>query len=237
MRKIRLLPIISCIVFLSFTENAKSKESKNTQQKPKSDRDKISYFIGQQVGRNIKGLEVNLEVFSNSLRSVIEGKKSLLTEEELRDASVLLQGNIQAKAQQISAENLKKGNAYLAKNKKKKGVMTTESGLQYEILAEGKGKSPSNTSTVKVHYRGTHLDGTVFDSSYKRNQPAEFPVNGVIPGWTEALKLMKEKSKWRLHIPASLAYGPKSRPGIPGNSVLIFEVELLEVTNKENKKG
>jgi FKBP-type peptidyl-prolyl cis-trans isomerase FklB len=126
-------------------------------------------------------------------------------------------------------KNKKEGEAFLAENKKKDGVKTLPSGLQYKVLAEGKGKTPKATDTVTVHYRGTLTDGTEFDSSYKRNQPASFPVNGVIKGWTEALQLMKEGSKWQLFIPASLAYGEPGRPGIPPNSVLIFDVELISV--------
>src|SRR5206468_4108344 len=113
--------------------------------------------------------------------------------------------------------------------KNKKGVKSTASGLQYEVLSEGKGTSPKATDTVKVNYRGSLLDGTEFDSSYKRGQPAEFPVNGVIKGWTEALQMMKPGAKWKLYIPANLAYGEHGRPGIPPNSMLTFEVELLEI--------
>ena len=115
------------------------------------------------------------------------------------------------------------------KNKTQAGVKTTASGLQYQVLTEGTGKTPAASDTVKAHYKGTLIDGKVFDSSYDRGQPAEFPVSGVIPGWTEALQMMKVGSKWKLFIPAELAYGQQSPPGIPSNSVLIFEVELLDV--------
>jgi len=124
---------------------------------------------------------------------------------------------------------MKKGEEYLKKNKEKAGVKTTASGLQYRVLKEGAGISPVATSKVKVHYKGTLIDGTEFDSSYKRNQPAEFQLNQVIPGWTEGLQLMKVGSKYELTIPSSLAYGDRDNQSIPGNSVLIFEVELLEV--------
>ena len=117
----------------------------------------------------------------------------------------------------------------LAKNKKQDGVKTLQSGLQYKVITEGKGKSPKASDTVTVNYAGTLIDGTEFDSSYKRGQPATFPVGGVIKGWTEALQLMKEGSKWQLVIPADLAYGEQGRPGIPPNAVLIFEVELVSI--------
>ena len=130
-------------------------------------------------------------------------------------------------------KNKKEGDAFLAENKKKDGVKTLPSGLQYKVLTEGKGASPKASDTVSVHYRGTFMDGTEFDSSYKRNEPAAFPVNGVIKGWTEALQLMKEGSKWQLVIPPHLAYGEPGGPGIPPHAVLIFEVELVKIGAKE----
>ncbi len=129
-------------------------------------------------------------------------------------------------------ENSKIGEEYLQKNKGKEGIKVTKSGLQYKVLKEGAGIIPKATDVVKVHYRGTLIDGTEFDSSYKRNQPAEFQLNQVIPGWTEGLQLMKVGSKYQLTIPSNLAYGERGNQGIPGNSVLIFEVELLDVKQK-----
>jgi len=129
----------------------------------------------------------------------------------------------------LSKETLEAGAKFLEENKKKSGIKTTASGLQYEVLKEGPGPIPKESDTVKVHYRGTLIDGSEFDSSYKRNAPAEFSVAGVIKGWTEALKMMKVGSKWKLYVPSELAYGPQDSPGIPANSVLIFEVELLEI--------
>ena len=123
----------------------------------------------------------------------------------------------------------KEGEAFLAANAKAPGVKTTKSGLQYKVLKDGTGKSPAKTDTVTTHYKGTLIDGTQFDSSYDRNKPASFQVDGVIKGWTEALQMMKEGSKWQLFIPWDLAYGPEGRPGIPPNATLVFEVELLKV--------
>ena len=136
-------------------------------------------------------------------------------------------------AEQAAEKNIEAGLAYLEENGKKEGVVTTESGLQYEVLEEGEGASPEATDMVKVHYRGTLLDGTEFDSSYKRGEPAEFPLNRVISGWTEGVQLMKEGAKYRFHIPSELAYGARSTGAITPNSTLIFDVELLEVVKPE----
>jgi FKBP-type peptidyl-prolyl cis-trans isomerase len=134
----------------------------------------------------------------------------------------------------VASENLAKGKAFLEANKTKEGVKVTDSGLQYKVIEEGTGESPTASDKVRVHYRGRLVNGQEFDSSYKRGKPAEFPVTGVIKGWTEALQLMKEGAKWELYIPPELAYGTQDRPGLPGNSTLIFEVELLDVLGEES---
>lgn len=139
------------------------------------------------------------------------------------------QRNPQAQAQGGGEENKKEGEAFLAKNKERKGVKTTASGLQYEVLQKGKGASPTPSDKVTVHYKGNLIDGSTFDSSYDRGQPATFSVGGVIKGWTEALQLMKIGAKWKLFIPPNLAYGERGRPSIPPNATLIFEVELISI--------
>jgi len=201
----------------------------------KTDMDKVSYIIGTQIARNFKSqdIEVNVETLTMGLKDALAEKPLALSNEEMQKVYAGFQAQMRAKqAAKQAAEastNLAAGNAYLEANKTKEGVKVLPSGLQYKVITEGSGKSPTAEDKVKTHYRGTLIDGTEFDSSYKRNRPAEFPVNGVIKGWTEALQLMKEGSKWELYIPADLAYGSRARPGIPANSTLVFEVELLEV--------
>jgi FKBP-type peptidyl-prolyl cis-trans isomerase FklB len=201
----------------------------------KTEVDKVSYIIGTQIARNFKSqdIEVNLEPLMWGLKDVLGGKELALSQEEIQQVYASFQQRMRAKqaakAAKEAAENLDKGKAFLEQNKAKEDVKALPSGLQYKVLTEGTGAAPTADDKVKTHYRGTLIDGTEFDSSYKRNQPAEFAVKGVIKGWTEALQLMKEGAKWELYIPADLAYGERGRPGIPPNSVLIFEIELLEV--------
>jgi FKBP-type peptidyl-prolyl cis-trans isomerase len=197
----------------------------------KDDKQKQSYSIGQQIGRSFKeqGLDLDLGILSSSIKDVLDGKPSLLKPEEMQQVMMELQQSMQKKREEMGKVNLEKGKVFLEENKKKAGVKTTPSGLQYEVMTEGKGDKPLDTSTVEVHYKGTLIDGSEFDSSYKRNEPARFPVNGVIKGWTEALKMMQPGAKWKLVIPSQLAYEATDRPGIPANSVLVFEVELLKI--------
>jgi FKBP-type peptidyl-prolyl cis-trans isomerase len=201
----------------------------------KTEQDKLSYIIGTQIGQDIKkaGVEVNIEPLFLGLQDALEGKTSKLTKEEFTKVYAAFQQRMRAKQAakrtQIAAENLAKGKAFLEANKTKEGVKVLPSGLQYKVIKEGTGNIPTADDKVRTHYRGKLIDGTEFDSSYKRNKPAEFPVKGVIKGWTEALQLMKTGSKWELYIPADLAYGEPGRPSIPPNSVLIFEIELLDI--------
>lgn len=202
----------------------------------KTEKDKISYSIGMNIGGSMKrdGVDIDSEAFSKGVKDAISGGKPLMSEKEMQDTLMAFSQNMKVKQAEkvkgIADKNKKEGDAFLAANKKKEGVKTTASGLQYKVIKEGTGKKPAATNTVTVHYRGTLIDGTEFDSSYKRNEPATFPVNGVIAGWTEALQLMKEGSKYQLFIPGNLAYGERgSAPQIGPNATLLFEVELISV--------
>jgi FKBP-type peptidyl-prolyl cis-trans isomerase FklB len=203
--------------------------------KPQSLEDKASYIIGFNLGSNLKQQEipVSSDLIIKGLRDGLGGAKGLLTDEEIQAAMTEFQQQMmakqQAKMQAAGAKNKQEADTFLASNKGKPGVVTTASGLQYQILQQGTGATPKPTDKVTVHYKGTLLDGTVFDSSYDRNEPATFVVGQVIPGWVEALQLMKVGSKAKLFIPPSLAYG-ESGAGqqIGPNSLLIFEVELLK---------
>jgi len=195
----------------------------------KTDMEKNGYSVGYDIGRSLKRQLPDVDATSTAqgLKDAIGGVAPALPDQEIlqRFADVRKEA-----AQKVPEINLKAGEAFLARNKGGKGVKTTASGLQYKVIAAGKGKKPTVEDTVTVNYRGTLIDGTEFDSSYKRNQPASFPVKGVIAGWTEALPLMKEGAKWMLYIPAKLAYGERGAgPMIGPNSTLIFEVELLTV--------
>ena len=198
----------------------------------KSKKDKASYAIGMDMGNSLKRNEIDVDpdILAQALKAVLTGQKTLLTKDDVKTILTDLQ-------QEVRTEQLEKrkkeGEAFLAANKKKEGVKTLPSGLQYKVITEGKGEKPALTDTVTVNYKGTMVDGTEFDSSYKRGKPATFPVNGVIKGWTEALQLMKVGSKWDLYIPSDLAYGEQGRPGMPPNSTLIFEVELLSIDKKK----
>jgi len=198
-------------------------------------KDKASYSIGLNVGFSFKrqNVDVNQDAFMAGFKDAITGKKPLLTEQEVRDTMMAFEKDMQQKQTETAQKNGAEAEKFLAANKTKEGVKATESGLQYKALKEGGGAQPKSSDTVTVNYRGTLIDGTEFDSSYKRGQPATFPVSGVIKGWTEALQLMKVGSKFQLFIPANLAYGEQGRPGIPPNSLLIFEVELMDVKSPQ----
>lgn len=198
-----------------------------------TDKGKISYVIGQQIGRQLKGqgVEIDPNTLAASINDAVTGQEPRLSQAEMQEVMMKAQQAQTSKMEAEGKENRTKGEKFLAENKTKPGVKATQSGLQYQILEEGKGKSPKATDTVRVHYKGQLIDGTVFDSSYERGEPVEFPLSGVIRGWTEGLQLMKTGGKARLYVPSDLAYGPQGRPGIPPNSVLIFDVELLEVLN------
>jgi len=201
----------------------------------KDAKEKASYSIGASIGKNFKnqGADLNLETVFQGMKDAVEGKKSLLTDQEIQETMMSFSSQMRAKAQEKQKEagekNRKEGEAFLAENKKKDGVKTTPSGLQYKVITMGAGPKPTTNDTVVTHYRGTLTDGTEFDSSYKRGEPATFPVTGVIKGWTEALQLMPVGSKWQLFIPSEIAYGPNGRPSIPPSSTLLFDLELISI--------
>jgi len=195
----------------------------------KTDQEKNGYSVGYDIGRSVKTQlgDVDTDAMTRGLKDAIGGVAPALSDQEMQQRFLTMRQEAAAK---VAEKNKKDGEAFLAKNKGAKGVKTTASGLQYKVVTAGKGPQPKPGDTVTVNYRGTLIDGTEFDSSYKRGQPATFPLQGVIPGWTEALQLMKEGSKWMLYIPANLAYGERSAgPQIGPNSTLIFEVELLSI--------
>lgn len=204
-----------------------------------TDKKKASYAIGQQIGQNLKNqnIEVDSDALAMAITDAASGKESKLTKEQIQEAMSKLQEQTMKKQQEMAEVNKKKGAEFLEKNKTAPGVQVTKSGLQYQVITEGTGKMPTKDDVIKAHYKGNLITGEQFDSSYDRGQPAEFPVGGVIPGWTEALQMMKVGSKFKLWIPAELAYGPAARPGIPANSVLAFEVELLDIVKGDAKKG
>jgi FKBP-type peptidyl-prolyl cis-trans isomerase len=229
-KNLKVIALASALAFVGCTKTASNPDLK-------TDEAKSSYAIGQQIGNDMaaQGVQLDVDAFSASISDALQKKKPRLSENEMREAMERMGKKVQEKQQETGKGNKEAGEKFLAENKTKKGIITTKSGLQYEVLTEGTGKMPKAEDVVSVHYRGTLLDGTEFDSSYKREKPIEFPVGGVIPGWIEALQLMKTGSKWKLYIPSDLAYGPQGQQGIPPNSVLIFEVELLKVLDKEKQ--
>lgn len=193
-----------------------------------------SYGVGRQMGDQLAGNPfdgVDADAVAAGLMDALNGKESAVAAADIDAAFADISKVMQERQQEQSKELAGEGEAFLSANAKKDGISTTESGLQYEVLVEGKGEKPTTSSTVKTHYHGTLIDGTVFDSSVDRGTPAEFPVSGVIAGWTEALQLMPVGSKWRLFVPYNLAYGEQGAGGsIKPYSALIFEVELIEIT-------
>src|SRR4030042_3271558 len=227
--KLQLIAVLS-ILLLTGQVNAEEKMVL------KDAKDKTSYSMGISIGNNLKNqsVDVNPDIIAQGIKDALTGGERLMTDEEVRDTITALQKEIQTKnnerMKELADKNKKEGEEFLAGNKKKEGVVTLPSGLQYKVIKEGDGEIPKLTDTVTVNYLGTLIDGTEFDSSYKRGQPVTFPVNGVIPGWPEALQLMKVGSKWQLFIPSNLAYGERGGGrNIGANSTLIFDVELLSI--------
>jgi FKBP-type peptidyl-prolyl cis-trans isomerase len=201
-----------------------------------SPEDRISYTIGMDIGRSLaeQGMDLNLDLLVEALQATYRGEETRMTNEEAlaeRDAFMQRrQQQLQAQQAEDAVRNLEEGQAFLAENRERGDVTETASGLQYRVIEEGSGRRPGETDRVTVHYRGTLIDGTEFDSSYGRGEPATFALNQVIPGWTEGVQLMQEGATYEFFIPADLAYGEQGRPGPIGpNATLIFEVELIEV--------
>ena len=202
----------------------------------KTEKGKVSYSIGNGMGSNLKtqGVDVDVDMLAKGIKDALSGAKSMMPQADMQKTMTDLRTKMMAQQQEkmtaAGAKNKAAGEAFLAKNKQAAGVKTTASGLQYQVIKAGAGKTPKATDKVSVNYRGTLLDGTEFDSSYSRGTPASFPVTGVISGWTEALQLMNEGAKWKLFVPSKLAYGPQGAGGVIGpDAMLIFEVELLKV--------
>jgi FKBP-type peptidyl-prolyl cis-trans isomerase FklB len=205
--------------------------------------DKESYALGVNVGRNLKqnSIGINADIFMKGIADGLSGGKRLLNDDEVRDTIAALKKELSEKnaaAKKILGEkNSQEGDLFLAENKKKEGVKTLPSGLQYKVINEGKGNSPKATDTVIVNYRGTLIDGSEFDNTYTRGKPTTIRVKGVIPGWTEALQLMKEGAKWQLFIPSNLAFGQKGAGSKVGpNATLLFEIELISIAQSSDKK-
>jgi FKBP-type peptidyl-prolyl cis-trans isomerase FklB len=203
------------------------------------DRAKVSYALGLDIGSQLRkqGVEIDPAIFARAVADALSGVKPEMTPEESRAILTAFQGELRKKQQAAmvaaGAKNKQEGEAFLASNKTKEGVVTLPSGLQYKIIKQGSGPKPTPDDTVECHYRGTLIDGTEFDSSYKRNQPTSFPVKGVIRGWTEALQLMPVGSKWELYVPSVLAYGERGTgQAIAPNATLIFEVELISIKGR-----
>ena len=196
----------------------------------KDQKDKVSYSIGLNIGFNLnrQNVQINPDVLSAGIKDAIAGKPQLTTD-QVKEVMTTFEKDMQQKQKAAGEKNASEGAKFIEENKKKEGVKTTASGLQYKAIKEGTGAQPKATDTVTVNYRGTLINGTEFDSSYKRGEPANFPLNGVIKGWTEGLQLMKVGSKYQFFVPPNLAYGERSvGPDIAPNSTLIFEVELLD---------
>ncbi len=207
---------------------------------PATDKDRLSYAIGMNIGRQLKSQSVDVDpaTFAQGFRDAYGGAKTALTEDEARAVMTAFEKEMRSKQAaamaQTADKNLKEGEAFLAANKTKDGVVALPSGLQYKIVKEGTGPRPTLDDTVLCHYKGTLINGTEFDSSFKRNEPAKFPVKGVIRGWTEALQLMPVGSTWQLFVPSILAYGERGAGGVIGpNATLIFEVQLLSIQPKQ----
>jgi len=242
MKRVMMLLIMAGLIIpvtVQAAEEAKEAKTATTQPVKKAafptEKENVSYALGVQIGNMLKqtGEEIDLKVFTQALEDVMKGKPLAMQQDELMQVLGDFQNKMRAKAtkemEDLANKNKAEGEAFLKENAKKEGVKTTASGLQYKVIKEGTGKTPKANDTVKVNYVGKFINGNEFDSSYKRGEPAEFAADQVIKGWTEALTMMKEGSKYELFIPSNLAYGEGGRGPIPPNATLVFEVELLNI--------
>ncbi|MCK4950872.1 MAG: FKBP-type peptidyl-prolyl cis-trans isomerase [Gammaproteobacteria bacterium] len=220
--------LLSALSLLIFTSSAVVADSG----KLDTDKKKLSYTIGYSIGMNLKNgkMDVDTKVVGQAIEDVLSGKKPSLTENEMKTVMQAFQAEKAKEAAAAGEKNKVAGDKFLAENKTKEGVVTLPSGLQYKEIIAGKGKKPQLTDSVSVHYRGTLINGTEFDSSYKRGAPTTLRANGVIKGWQEALQLMPEGAKWQIYVPGDLAYGPRGAGGMIGpNETLIFDIELVDI--------
>ncbi|UTA48026.1 FKBP-type peptidyl-prolyl cis-trans isomerase [Simiduia sp. 21SJ11W-1] len=235
--------LVSGIALASVLLAACGADKKAEEAKLESLESKVSYMFGTNMASQFKqeGFQLDANAIALAINDVQAGKESRISEEEMQQVMQDFQAKAQAQQEEkfnaVAEGNLKESETFLAENAQKEGVQTTESGLQYKVVAEGEGDKPTTADSVTVHYKGTLIDGTEFDSSYSRGEPVSFPVTGVIPGWTEALQLMSPGAKYELYIPSDLAYGPGGTGPIGPNQALIFEVELLSVEASEDKEA
>lgn len=235
--------LVSGIALASVLLAACGADKKAEEPKLESLESKVSYMFGTNMASQFKqeGFELDAAAIALAINDVQSGKESRISQEEMQQVMQDFQTKAQAKQEAefkaVADGNLKESEAFLAENAKKEGVQTTESGLQYKVVTKGEGTKPTTADTVTVHYKGTLIDGTEFDSSYTRGEPVSFPVTGVISGWTEALQLMSPGAKYELYIPSELAYGPGGTGPIGPNQALIFEVELLSIAAGEKKEA
>ncbi|ACV68616.1 FKBP-type peptidyl-prolyl cis-trans isomerase [Desulfohalobium retbaense] len=246
MQRWLMLCLVGGVVFLAACQQSAQETPQETTESAAvtldTDQDKVSYGLGMDIGNKLKSQEFDLDpdLAAQGLKDALSGNETLMTPEEVQQSLQALQQRLlqeqQKKQQETAAKNAEAGRAFLEANKAKEGVQTTESGLQYKVVEKGDGPQPDADDVVTVHYTGKLVNGTVFDSSRERGKPATFPVNGVIPGWTEALQMMHEGAQWQVVLPADLAYGARQAgPQIGPNSTLVFDVELLEVQKKDTE--
>ncbi len=239
----RSLTNLVCFTLLTLTMPLLGFSDEPQKLELKNDVDKLCYTLGVNVAKTFEmiGQQPNFDVFVRAMKDVLEKKDLAMTDEEMQNSIRLFQQNLMTaqmkKREEEAVKNEEEAKKFLEENKNKEGVVTHPSGIQYKVLKEGNGPKPKETDTVKVHYKGSLLDGTVFDSSYDRGEPITLPLNRVIKGWSEAVQLMPVGSKWQIFIPPNLGYGKEGNQVIPPNSLLIFEVELLDIENQEESSS